>query len=210
MADKIYKNRLFLFKDLNEEEAWINSFREKGYRLCNIHFGFHYTFEKFEAYVPITRIDFREFSNKEEESEYLQLFTDMGWIQIKNFSGQRYFQQISQSTDEFIYSSNKSFALMYKRYSKFAFSMMTMFLFYFFIFYSIGTFNPIFEPKEAYLTPGLWEMSGLQFIRAFLFETPFALMRIVGNYFFLIMAVYLTYIGYKNHKKYVKLSETER
>ena len=33
------------------------------------------------------------------------------------------------------------------------------------------------NPRELYLTSGLWELSGSAFWRAFLFETPFALLR---------------------------------
>jgi len=35
----------------------------------------------------------------------------------------------------------------------------------------------IFNRKSLYYTPGLWEMSGFEFWRKFLFETPFALFR---------------------------------
>lgn len=35
-------------------------------------------------------------------------------------------------------------------------------------------------PREWYLTPGLWELKGISFWWAFLFETPFALMRGIG------------------------------
>ena len=31
--------------------------------------------------------------------------------------------------------------------------------------------------KELYFTPGLWDKQGVSFLRSFLFETPFALMR---------------------------------
>lgn len=40
--------------------------------------------------------------------------------------------------------------------------------------------NGISSPKEWYLTPGLWDLEGLPFWWAFLFETPFALMRGIG------------------------------
>jgi len=51
-----------------------------------------------------------------------------------------------------------------------------------FVFVSIaqGTFfriDALINPKVLYYTPGLWERSGFDFWRAFLFETPFALMR---------------------------------
>lgn len=42
-----------------------------------------------------------------------------------------------------------------------------------------GNFDPavIINPKTLYFTPGLWDLTGLEFWRAFLFETPFALGR---------------------------------
>ena len=33
------------------------------------------------------------------------------------------------------------------------------------------------NPKELYLTPGLWDKQSVAFLWSFLFETPFALMR---------------------------------
>lgn len=35
----------------------------------------------------------------------------------------------------------------------------------------------IMNPKQLYLTPGLWERTGESFWNALLFETPFAIMR---------------------------------
>lgn len=40
--------------------------------------------------------------------------------------------------------------------------------------------NTVFSPKELYLTPDLWELKGVDFWWALLFETPFALMRGIG------------------------------
>lgn len=37
--------------------------------------------------------------------------------------------------------------------------------------------NAIMNPKLLYYTPGLWQKTGMNFWKAFLFETPFAINR---------------------------------
>lgn len=37
--------------------------------------------------------------------------------------------------------------------------------------------SALMNPKLLYFTPGLWEKTGTYFLGAFLFETPFAIMR---------------------------------
>jgi hypothetical protein len=48
------------------------------------------------------------------------------------------------------------------------------------------------NPKDLYFTHGLWEMSGFNFGRHFLFETPFALLR--GYTAFLWIPVVFFYV----------------
>ena len=60
------------------------------------------------------------------------------------------------------------------------------------------------NPKALYLTPGLWEMSGLAFWRHFLFETPFALMRGFGWLFWLLFILSYAFFAVKSWALYKK------
>ena len=42
--------------------------------------------------------------------------------------------------------------------------------------------------KSWYFTQGLWEMEGMWFWKAFIFETPFVLLRVLPLFFFLFFA----------------------
>lgn len=60
------------------------------------------------------------------------------------------------------------------------------------------------NPKELYLTQGLWDMNGALFWKAFLFETPFALIRVLVWLLFPVMVTLSFFFGYKAHKLYEK------
>ncbi|HFD1596032.1 TPA: DUF2812 domain-containing protein, partial [Enterococcus faecium] len=66
------------------------------------------------------------------------------------------------------------------------------FLLYFFIFFSSNSWNldKILNFKSWYFTPGLWEMEGMWFWKAFIFETPFVLLRVLPLFFFLFLGIY--------------------
>ncbi|MED1615555.1 DUF2812 domain-containing protein, partial [Aneurinibacillus migulanus] len=57
--------------------------------------------------------------------------------------------------------------------------------------------------KDAYLTPGLWEKQGSHFVQYFLFETPFAFMRLGFTWLLIIMTVFFA-IKYTKCKKQEK------
>src|SRR5699024_8384959 len=61
---------------------------------------------------------------------------------------------------------------------------------------------------EIFLTPGLFDMEGIMFWKAFLFELPFALMRAVSPFIFLILAVMFLY-AYSNLNKAKKEIEND-
>lgn len=62
-----------------------------------------------------------------------------------------------------------------------------------------------FELKNlTYLTPGLWERTGVDFWGGFLFETPFVVLRTFPYILFLPFTVLFGYWTYKAHQLYKK------
>ena len=78
-----------------------------------------------------------------------------------------------------IFSDSASRAGRYKRASNMMLYSFIAFLPFVVMAIMNGTFGieAFLNPKALYYTPGLWERSGSDFWGAFLFETPFALMR---------------------------------
>jgi hypothetical protein len=65
-------------------------------------------------------------------------------------------------------------------------------------------FKAFINPKELYLTPGLWDKTGISFWFSFLFETPFALMRgFAWSFMPLTIILYLLF-GYRSNKLYLQ------
>ena len=60
------------------------------------------------------------------------------------------------------------------------------------------------NPRGLYLTPGLWELSGSEFLRAFLFETPFALMRGLSTSIGLVIFLAYVFLTIKSWVLYKK------
>ena len=152
-----------------------------------------YVFESATPEKVNIKIDYRHFKSQQNFLEYSSLFEDSGWQHISGTrnSGNQYFKQVSDCNSEDIFSDDTSRAGRYKRLS---YMMLTMFLLFYpfvIIAFTQGTLGleAFTNPRALYLTPYLWELSGFEFWRAFLFETPFALMRgfsiSIGLLFFL-------------------------
>lgn len=172
---KVFK----FFIDYDKEEKWLNEMAKKGYELQSACFGYEFRLGKPED--SIIRIDYRSFKNQADYNDYCTLFEDSGWKHVagsKN-SGAQYFKKVDENGTDDIFSDAASKAGKYKRVSD---MWITLGLCYFPLVVSLMTTNhyklsSILHPERLYLTPGLWEMKGLRFVRAFLFETPFAIMR---------------------------------
>lgn len=59
----------------------------------------------------------------------------------------------------------------------------------------------ILKDSGLYLTEGLWNMKGSLFWKAFLFETPFTLLRLLPVFMFVFFGISF----YNAYKKYSKL-----
>ena len=164
-----------LFLRFDREEKWLEHMAKQGWML----FGksLFYDFRPVTPGEKTIRIDYREFKSAKDFSDYCALFEDSGWQHIAGTksSGAQYFLKIKADSTEDIFSDVLSRAGRYKRLSGAWFSTAVLFM----PFLTVSKINAgtLFAPREWYLTPGLWELEGFSFWRAFLFETPFALMR---------------------------------
>lgn len=189
------KFRIFL--SLKKEEEWINSIKEEGYKLVSVNSAVSmYTFEKLstkEMFIPYVRLDFREKSMKKTNYEdYVTLFSDSGWKLIKGsrFGGAQYFQQKRPDVSRGIFSDKDSQESAKRRYVKYGYSCGFLFLLCSYSFSRNTSWTQIINFKSWYLTPNIWNLKGVSFWYAFLFETPFALFRVLPLFFFLFLGIY--------------------
>ncbi|MBP3040794.1 DUF2812 domain-containing protein [Bacillaceae bacterium Marseille-Q3522] len=192
------------FLDLNKEEKWLNEMEKQGYQLVRKWSGYH--FQRTEPEETNIRVDYRIFKKKEDFQDYVALFADSGWTHIagsKN-SGAQYFRKNSESSSEEIFSDSSSKAGRYKRMSEMWLSLACTYIpiSIVFMMMDVNVFDVIFDPKSLYQTPGLWEKSGLAFLGAFLFETPFAFFRGFGFFIFPISIFLCCLFAIKAEKLY--------
>lgn len=181
-----------MFFRFEKEEDWLNEMAAKGWRFTGRTIWGNYIFEKAEPNPSANiRIDFRQFNRTDDFKEYLQLFSDNGWLHIdgKKQSGWQYFTPFKSTAPEDIFSDNASKAGRYYRLCTFVIPIFVVYTSLFIISITNGGLNPIaiFHPKELYYTPGLWELTGTDFWRAFFFETPFALGRGLSGIFQIVI-----------------------
>lgn len=179
-----------LFLRFDKEEKWLEDMSAQGWTLSR-KFIF-YEFQKTAPERKIIRIDFRESKSKQDFIDYCTLFEDSGWKHIAGTksSGTQYFLKMSKDSTEDIFSDTLSRAGRYKRLSDMWLSCAVAFIPLLLSMRTGGWINSdtLFTPKEWYLTPGLRELEGVSFWWAFLFETPFAIMRGIG-WLFPIVAI---------------------
>ena len=171
--------KIKFFMNFKKEEKWLEYMATQGWQFKKQ--GPIYTFAPTSPEDVNIKIDYRHFKSQQDFSEYLSLFEDSGWQHIsgtKN-SGNQYFKQVDACSYSDIFSDETSRAGRYKRLSNMMLFMLILSLPLIFTSYTQGTLGveALTNPRDMYFTPGLWDMSGSEFWRAFLFETPFALMR---------------------------------
>ena len=204
---RIYK----IFTDYAKEEKWLNEMAHEGYEVVSA--GCGYKFKNITPEDAVYKIDFRTFKSKNDFLDYCTMFEDCGWEHISGTksSGKQYFKKISDDGDDDIFSDNMSRAARYKRASEVWGSLACCYLALLVCFSINGVvnINALFNPKELYFTPGLWEMTGLSFVRAFLFETPFAIGRgFIWLAFPIGMMIYF-YFSVKSKKLYKETKKNE-
>lgn len=166
------------FLRFDKEEKWLEYMASQGWLLSKK--ALFYFFRKIEPEAKTIRIDYREIKSAKDFLDYCTLFEDSGWKHIvgAKSSGAQYFLKINENSTEDIFSDTFSRAGRYKRLSNIWLSCAVVFVPY--LISMKANLNTVFTPKEWYITPDLWELEGISFWWAFLFETPFALMRGIG------------------------------
>ncbi|MBC2728488.1 DUF2812 domain-containing protein [Desulfosporosinus sp.] len=194
------------FIDYDKEEKWLTEMAKKGYQLIDTSFGYKFRFTKPEE--ATIKIDYRTFKHQEDFIDYCTLFEDSGWQHIvgKKNSGPQYFKKIDKDSDDDIFSDKISKAGKYKRLSKMFIELAICFLplFVAMIATEVIDLDIILNPKLLYLTPQLWDMNGELFWKAFIFETPFALLRALGSLFIPLCIASFLFISYRAQKLYKK------
>lgn len=192
------------FINFEKEEKWLMEMAKQGFLLENRSFG--YRFRRVEPEEAIIKVDFRKFNNKEDFLDYCTLFEDSGWKHIvgDRKSGYQYFKSMDKRETDDIFSDSVSKAGKYYRLSKMFMDLAMGYLFIVIIMNYIGIINvdAIFNPKLLYFTPGLWEMTGIAFLAAFLFESPFALGRGFAWAFFPITMILYVIFAIKAKRLY--------
>lgn len=192
-----------VFVDMDEEEKYLNEMAKKGYVLKKYSAFGRYHFEEGTPQDLRYRVDYRVFDEKSDFQDYIALFEDAGWKHVygKKYSGSQYFLPMTEGASEDIFSDKESKAKRHERLSKACMaSLATMISYFIIVLISIN-----FKLSNLFfLTPGLWEMEGEWFWKAFWFEFPFMLMRVVPEVIFAIMAIVYGIWASKAKKLYEK------
>lgn len=171
--------RVRAFLDLDAEESWINRMAEDGWLITRG--GPIYRFTRAEPGRHIVRLDYRWHERKADREEYLQFMADSGWRHLAGQS-KHYFESARPETGNELFSDQESRSRRYLRMLK-AFGFMLFWFAYFTWLYGRdGAYSVVtlLNPRGFFLTPGLWQMQGLEFQRHFYVELPFAVLRGLG------------------------------
>lgn len=198
--------RFKYFIDYDKEEKWLKEMAKKGYQLEDRAFGYKFRLTKPEN-VSI-KIDYRTFKKEEDFIEYSTLFEDSGWNHVAGNKrlGAQYFKKVNGNSDDDIFSDNISKAGKYKRLSDMFIGIAISYLPLLVALISTDVINidAIFNPKQLYLTHGLWEMTGESFWQAFLFETPFVLFRSLLWLFIPVSIILSLFFAHKAQRLYLR------
>ncbi|UJF33373.1 DUF2812 domain-containing protein [Paenibacillus hexagrammi] len=195
------------FTNFDKEESWLNDMASQGYRFTKKTL-FGYEFEPGKRENTVIKMDYRIFKHQEDFEDYCALFEDSGWEHRSGTksSGYQYFYKADEHGSEEIFSDVHSKAGRYKRLSEMWATLACVFIPILAELISTGSIDPgvLVNPKSLYYTPGLWQLNGMTFWRAFLFETPFALGRGFIWLFLVCMIVMYLYFAMKAGKQYRK------
>lgn len=183
-----------VFFNIVEEEKWLNEQLEKGYRCTNIGGLGIYTFEKTnEAHV--IRLDYQDYLSANKFQEYKTMYEDFGWTHVRGsrLGSIQYWQKTADGQNE-IFSDRQSHVHYYKRLMNYSSSLAIMFLLISYM---------LFKDSSLYATKGLWDMEGSLFWKAFLFETPFTIIKLIP----LMMLVFSGINYFKAYHQYSILKE---
>lgn len=185
--------KLKFFANLDREEAWLNQMAAEGQLLTRARTL--YTFEPVNHESAVVRVDYRPSMKRADFEDYVRLFDDSGWRHLDGTrnGGPQYFASFSDDTNADIFSDPASKAQRYLRSITACGLILLPFLSVVFTLSAQGNLwpNASSSPADWYLTPGLWDMRGADFLGAFLFETIFVAFRVGGPLLILGFCFYL-------------------
>ncbi|WP_186580366.1 DUF2812 domain-containing protein [Aquibacillus kalidii] len=183
-----------LFFNIVEEEQWLNEQLQKGYRCTNISGLGIYTFEKANK-ASIIRLDYQDYLSANRFEEYKTIYEDFGWTHIRGsrFGSIQYWQKTADSQNE-IFSDRQSYVHYYKRLMNYSLSLAISLLMISYM---------IYKDSSLYETKGLWDMEGSLFWKAFLFETPFVIIKLLP----LIMVILFGFSYLHAYRQYSLLKD---
>jgi len=82
--------RFFTIADYEEEEKWLRTQHQAGWKLLELHVPCFYVFESCEPEDVIYRMDYK---NEQETDDYLQMLKDFGWDFFARSMGWLYFRK---------------------------------------------------------------------------------------------------------------------
>ena len=90
MTEKKTWIRFFSIADYEEEELWLRSQHQRGWKLHRMIIPCFYIFERCTPEDVVYRLDYK---NATEDGEYMQIFRDYGWEYCGQCSGWLYFRK---------------------------------------------------------------------------------------------------------------------
>lgn len=181
--------KLKFFLDFDKEESWLNQMADEGFLLTKT--GVAYRFSAIGPKSAVIKVDHRPAMSETDFADYLTLFSDAGWRHQAGtrHGGPQYFASFSGDANAEIFSDTDSRAQRYRRSIATYGLLFLPFAVLVFVLWAQG--NLFQAPGDWYLTPGLWDKQGAEFIGAFVFETPFVLVRAIGPLLLVAFCVYL-------------------
>ena len=96
----VFKN--FTIPQYQQEEEYLSSMHEKGWKLTKVTFPGFYHFEKCEPMKVSYRLDYN-LEGLKNKTEYVQMFSDCGWDYLFDIAGYSYFRKegdVDQESEE--------------------------------------------------------------------------------------------------------------
>lgn len=198
-----------IFCDFDEEEHWLTEMGKQGHFLKSYSCFGYYTFFESTPQSLNYKVDYKLFRKTKDYASYLALFDDAGWQHIcgTQAGGSHYFIPKNTQAGTEIFSDTASANGRYKSLLKICISFFVVWMIYCLSILNIYDFD--FQ-HLVFMTPGLWKMSGLTFLRSFLIELPFAIVRVGALAYLLGTAIYYGYWTVKAYRSYHrKLKESK-
>lgn len=199
--------KIRIFLDIEKELDWLKEMDLKGWECTNVNALGVFSFSKKDSITKHYQIDFQEFPRKSKFEDYVKFHEEFNWKLIGgSWTSGKYYWQSNAADNESLFSDNSSERHFYRRALNQYLSLTVVFtVLYFIVNQSIDI--SIVNWRDAFYTPGLWETSGSLFLKKFLFELPFACMRLGFHLIILVFAVYNLVIMTKIQSKLSELNK---